>query len=192
MLATALPHEFERAAAAGTESPNVSQLITTDCVCHDTMRSAAPSIVLFQTSDREKLIKFHPELVQRSIRRDLKRPLQGHGRVILEQTAESARSHTNIFRQCETSAVTMAILVAKDLDYVSKGRCRKSSRLSISCRNALSLCGREWGLSQPLRSSPLRVLRWCFLSISGSSCSILTLKIKSDDFEPLSFILGGI
>lgn len=101
MLATALPHEFERAAAAGAESPNVSQLITTDCVCHDTMRSAAPSIVLFQTSDREKLIKFHPELVQRSIRRDLKRPLQGHGRVILEQTAESARSHTNLFRQCE-------------------------------------------------------------------------------------------
>lgn len=53
-----------------------AQVIIDDYGSDDTMRSAAPSIVLFQTSDREKLIEFHPELDEWSIRGDLKRPLQ--------------------------------------------------------------------------------------------------------------------
>jgi len=115
------------------------QVIIEDYGSDDTMRHAAPSIVLFQTSDREKLFEFKPDLDDRSVEGDLKRPLQGYGSFILQWNAESTRDHENLFKKFKNLAVTMAILISKDLRYVSRANLQPSVFLDTDSDSEISI-----------------------------------------------------
>lgn len=84
------------------------------------MRHMAPSITMLQIPDKEELFVFKSEVDEHEMQGDLKHPLEGYGSFLLQWHSGNAKNRRNVLRLFEILCTSMAILICRDLDQVSR------------------------------------------------------------------------
>ncbi|OAL34841.1 hypothetical protein AYO20_05801 [Fonsecaea nubica] len=98
-----------------------------------------PVITLLQTSDREKLFEIRPDLDEREMEGDLKRPLKGYGKFLLRWNIRDDKDHSNVLRLFETLATSMAIMISKDLYKESRANTQHAHGSGDDALSAMSI-----------------------------------------------------